>query len=315
MKPTLILSADRHYRDNKPRARTDDYWEAQCRKHLFIDNLQKKYKIPCLDAGDFFNTWKSSPFLEGWLIRNINNSIITVPGNHEIPDHNTDKLDRSSLSVLEAAESITLLKDGYKNPVPIPSTSKRYNYHLVFGFHYGSVFNKKATLEIPEKYKDCNGLKIAVAHMYVYTKYSEWMSKDAVKINAVRRLAPQFDLIVTGHNHLSFNFVNKNSLVVNPGSMMRSRITQIDYKPAVFLWYDENNSIEPIYLPIEENTIEKEIIKINSFSEELKTEEDIISEDIELLFKKNLQFYYNRNNTREEIIDFIDKGFCNEKKS
>jgi len=307
-RPAAIITTDRHYRDDKPRCRKDNFKEAMQNKHLFIEGLQEKYDVPCLDAGDFFDDWTVSAFLEGWLISNITRDLITVPGNHEIPDHNTNRLDRSSLNVLIQSGTIDTVMSGYTDPIMIKSKSSKYDCHLVYGFPFGSAFDKKAELRIPDIAKGSRYLKIAIAHIFAYTEYRDFMGKDAVNVTAINRLAPQFDLIITGHNHLCFSSKTKKNLVINPGSMMRTRSTQTEYKPAVFLWYDEDNTVEPVYLPIEEDVFHKEMVKVNSFSEKLKNEENIIDEDVELLYKKNLELYYKKNETRKSVIDFINRS-------
>lgn len=310
MKPAAIITADNHYRDDIPGCRVDNFWNATIKKHCQLLQEQQRYKIPNLNGGDYFNNWDSSAFLEGWLIRTLNyygQQTITVPGNHELPDHNTNKLDKSSLSVLEAAGVINILKGCYEDPIKIPAVSNKYDFHLVYGFPYGSTFNKNAELKIPEDCKGKKFLKIALAHIFAYTEYREWMSKNAIKISAINRLAHQFDLIVTGHNHQCFISKTKENLVVNPGSMMRIRTNQMDYKPAYFEWFDEDNSVHPVYFDIEDNVLIKQDIKITSISEELNGDE-YINEDIGDLFKNNLQLYFNKNNTREQVVSYIDKS-------
>ena len=109
--PAAIITADMHLRDTVPKCRTDDYWKAQSAKLQSIRDLQEQYQVPILDGGDMLDTWKSSPYLEGWAIDNLPDGIITVPGNHELPYHNVNRLDRSSLNVLGKAGKITILEN------------------------------------------------------------------------------------------------------------------------------------------------------------------------------------------------------------
>jgi len=306
-KPITLLTADIHLRENNPICRKDDYFEAQNRKIRFIKDLSEKNNIPILDGGDLFNNSKSSPFLETWAIKNLPKNFITVPGNHDLLDHSLDQINRSSLGVLEASKIIRVGMGCYKDPIEVPIISDVYKSILIFCFPYGSKFDKNAELEVSENFKEDKYLKIALAHIFAYTTYMDWMSNDAMKVSAINRIAHQFSVIITGHNHSCFISKTSKNIVINPGSLMRSSIKQIDYRPAIFLLFDDL-TIETVYLPIEEGVVEKNKIKVNTLSENLENE-DVIDEDIELLFKHNLQTYYNKNKTRKEVINFIDRGF------
>jgi metallophosphoesterase superfamily enzyme len=147
MKPTAIITADIHIRESRPRNRIDNFWEAQKRKIEFILDLQHKYNgIPILDGGDFLHSWKSSPFLENWIIRKFRKYIfpnmITIPGTHDTPNHNINSLDHSSLSVLEAARTLRILKD-IQSSKTISSSCSSDIEHVVYGFPQGKLSDIK----------------------------------------------------------------------------------------------------------------------------------------------------------------------------
>ena len=124
-----ILTADMHLRLSTPIGRTDDFVKAQQTKMNFISDLQREHNCPVYDAGDVFNSWKSSPELEAWAIKNLPDNFITIPGNHEIPSHNLNLFYKSSLHVIEVAGKAIVLQNGlcYNDDV---------DAH-VFGFGYG----------------------------------------------------------------------------------------------------------------------------------------------------------------------------------
>lgn len=312
-KPSAIITADIHLRDDIPRARTDDFWEAQNKKIDFILDLQNKYDgIPVLDGGDFLHKWKSSPYLENWIIRKRYRfkdldygSVITIPGTHDTPNHNIKYLKESSLCVLEASGIIRLIKS-FNSGIPINcdmDDSKLYS-NLVFGYPWGKLEDiKNKKIEIS---KDWKGRKVLILHTYACKQGSKWFAPDSTNSHAILRMAPQFDLIISGHNHESFVIKQNGRLLVNPGSMMRTTTKQIDHKPRVYLWYAKENEVEPIYLPIEKNVLSTEHIEkqkeknmeSESFIKRLK--EDY---EIKLSFKSNLCDYFISNPTRKSVED------------
>ncbi len=298
--PDVILTADIHLRDTIPICRTDDFFLAQSNKIKFIKNLQEKYNnIPILDAGDLLDKWKSSPYLEAWAIRNLP-YIITVPGNHELPSHNINYLDKSSLSVLEAAGKIKILKDDKE----ILSNYDKYGDQFsITGFPWN--------IPIKKYDGDFKGRRVAIAHILTYESESIWPGLVAIKgIDLLKKMSG-YDLIITGHNHIPFITKYKGRLLVNPGSMTRAHADQINHKPRVYLWYSENNSIEEVYLPIEDNVISREHIerkekrneRVDSFVNRLKDEYEI-----GISFEKNLEAYFSTNRVRYQVKDLIQES-------
>jgi predicted phosphodiesterase len=98
-------------------------------------------------------------------------------------------------------------------------------------------------------------------HTYACKQGNVWYDPDSVSSKTLLRKAKQFDLIITGHNHDSFVIKVGGRLLVNPGSIMRSTTKQINHKPRVYLWYDEDNHVEPVFLPIEKNVLSTEVIE------------------------------------------------------
>ena len=103
-----ILSADWHLRDTVPRCRTDDYWKAQEDKVKQIYAMGYEFGCPVFHAGDLFDHWKNSPYLINWCLNNLPEHFYTCIGNHDVPQHNIDNLEKCGLGVLETAKKIEL---------------------------------------------------------------------------------------------------------------------------------------------------------------------------------------------------------------
>jgi predicted phosphodiesterase len=165
----------------------------------------------------------------------------------------------------------------------------------------------------PEDWKNYETNKIKgrtyfVWHQMVYQGKLPWPGCTDPMAAKLLRKYPQYDLIVTGDNHKPFVEEYEGRILVNVGSMMRTTADQIDYKPAVWLWYAETNTVEKVYLPIEENVISREHLEIkeqrdnrmNAFIEKMDD-----SWDAGLSFEQNLEAYKKTNKVKKSVMSII----------
>jgi len=289
-KPSAILTADWHLRTDVPICRTDDYLVAQNVKVEFIIALAEKYEIPIVVAGDFGNKpqWPNSLLTN--IIMACGSEIYIIPGQHDLPYHRLDKWSEGGLGVLDAAGTIYyLIRD---MPTHIPGIMNAN----VMAFPYGSP--------ISHYEKEGDNKLVAIAHQMVIKDKPLWPGQDAPKANALLKKFSEYDLILTGDNHQAFVEEYQGRLLVNPGSMMRMSVNQINHKPRVYLWYANTNEVEAVYLPIE-----KDVMNIDYL--EIKKERDKridffvshLKQDYEtgLSFEKNLEEFFEKNRTRKEI--------------
>ena len=279
-KADLILCGDIHIRESVPICRTDDFFTAQWKKLSFIKDLQIKHNCPVLCSGDLFDHWKPSPELLSNTINFLPENFHTVYGNHDLPNHNLELESKCGAFTLWQAQII-------------------------------GVFNTCHFGNLPEEESiTIKGKKILVWHKMVYKNELPFPGCTDPKARSILHNYPQFDLILTGDNHQPFTQEYKGRLLVNPGSMMRQEAGQIDYKPAVWLWYAETNTVEPVYLPIVKNTVTREHLevaekresRIHAFVETLNTKGmDAIS------FEKNLEVFFQQNTIREDIKEITYK--------
>lgn len=119
---------------------------------------------------------------------------------------------------------------------------------------------------------------------------------------------PQFDLIVTGHNHKAFVVEKDGRVLVNPGSLTRQEADKDEHKPRVYLWYAKSNTVTPVYLPIEKNVISREHLdrvkerdeRISAFVERLDTDWQI-----GISFEENLERFEKENKVRKSVMEII----------
>lgn len=298
-RPDAILTADWHLRDTVPICRKDDYWLAQMSKLVFVRNLSEKHSCPILHAGDFFNKAKSSQFLEAHILRKFSFgiSLFVCPGNHDLPNHNLNLLPHSSLEVLRAANTIDILK----NSEECYWTDSGLQ---LYAYPWGS--DLKGLQRHP---RASEGTSIALVHHLISKGEDDlWKGAESEQGKALLKKCKGFDLILTGHNHKAFVVEYKNRLLVNPGSLMRMSADQANYKPRVYLWYKETNSVEPVYLPIEKDVITREHIETQEKRDQRM--EAFVSRlndnyEIGLSFEKNLENFFNENRVRKPVKELV----------
>ena len=307
--PDLIITADIHLRDDTPRCRTDDYWKAQSSKIRFIRDLQEKYRVPICDGGDLLDKWKSSPYLEGWSIDNLPEGIITVPGNHELPEHNINRLNKSSLNVLAKARKIQIIQ----------TDNFLFKSNLMFcGFPFGTSLETineiSKKIDYMKKDKTIGGENykfIAIIHILTYESQNLWPGLESIDGASLLRKMKGFDLIITGHNHQPFTIKYGDQLLVNPGSMMRMKADQIDHRPRVYLWYADTNEVEPVYLPIELGVVSREHLeKQEKKNERMEAWVESLEGTLECCFDvvENVEKFFGLNNTRDPVRTLLRKA-------
>lgn len=274
-KPYAILCADLHIREDQPVCRTDNYFAAQEKKLRFIFNLSKEHACPIYCAGDFFDKAKSSKRLEIFimeLIKEYDADIYCIPGNHDLPCHNLDELNNSSLGILEGATVIKIIKTSLGNI---------------------------ADLQIENK-------NIYISHKYI-DKF--WLDANCFyKSFPVNNDC----LYLFGDNHntiVSHVCEDTNTVhIVNPGSMMRMTADQVEHKPCIFLYYAKNNKIEKILLPIKQNIISREHIEKKEIENKQMTafiKRMNLNYNIGFDFKNNMDNHLKTNPIKKSVEEKI----------
>jgi len=294
--PSALLLSDWHLRESIPTCRTDNFWEAQNDKTDFIIDLAKRHNIPILVGGDLGHKAKWSCKLLEWAIEKFKNvEIFVIAGQHDLPQHQTQQWRQSGIGVLHAAGAIKFIQQ--------PETLEGKNI-TIFPFSFGQEMIN------PDEFKKNNKL-IAVTHQMVIENKPLWPGQEAPKGHQLLKEFPEYDLILSGDNHLSFISEYKNRVLCNPGSIMRTTAAQVNHKPRIYLWYAETNEIQVIYLPINQNVISREHIgeskqkkeRMDSYLKRIDSYLKGIRSDveIELSFEQNISEYFQKNRTQIPI--------------
>jgi len=302
-KIVAIFTSDWHFRESNPKCRIDNYFETQSKKLNQIKELQEKNNCPIFDCGDLLDTYKISPYLEGWLIDNLPNRLFTIPGNHDLPNHRIVDLEKSSLNVLEKAKKVNLfLLEGNNNF----KISYETDYFKVTGFYYGEFLNNGTDF-----HKKTRKSKIDIALVHEFISLDKF--PGSITPEQLTEKLPGFDFIFCGHNHLNFADYVNDCQVINIGSMLRMDADQIDFEPGFYVMY-EDTKIERILFNIEKNVIDRKYLdikkneenKMNAFVESLSGKHEFGNN-----FQQNLANYIKKDNnisigTKKKIKKALD---------
>lgn len=284
MKVSAIFSSDWHISSSVPVCRKDDYFKTQRKKIKFILNLAVKHKCPIFIAGDIGD----KPQWKNWLLAKIITlgkvipsevKIYTIAGQHDLPYHNLDLIEESGLWVLNQAGFLRILNE-----------PTNFGNFVVCPFHYG---------EEMIWHSHSSGIRtVALIHQLIIQKGSqEWEKESGYLANHLLREFPCYDLIVSGDNHIPFQIQKEDNILLNCGSLIREEISQIDHKPAVYLWNAEDNIIQKVFVPIEKDVFDT---SLHSFKHEKEEIELFVknlhsAEGFKLNFQSNMQRFFKRN--------------------
>lgn len=275
-----ILTGDWHLRDSLPPCRTDDFEAEMWRKVDYIDTLREKYNVPIFHSGDLFHNWKPSPYLLAKAIQHLPRSFYTIYGNHDLPQHNLELADKCGINVLVAADAVGVIE----------------------GRHWGQEYHHTQCIRIGNR-------SIHLAHIMTYQGKTPYPGCTDTPAAGLLRKYKEYDLILTGHNHQQFVETHDGRLLVNPGCITRQESDEADFRPAVWLWYAESNTVEKHYLPIKKGVVQKpenverveeRNARIDAFISKLNSDWD---ESID--FEQNLERAITVNKVSKEIQGII----------
>jgi len=196
----------------------------------------------------------------------------------------------------------------YKSGVYTLATANKLK--VLKGTHWGEISKVWSIpvylLDASTSYKE-----ILIWHIMTYQGKKPWPGCVDPMAAKLLRKYPQYNLIVTGHNHQSFTETHEDRLLVNPGSLTRHKADQIEHRPCVYLWYAKINTVEPVYLPIEQGVISRDHIertkerndRIDAFISKLDDDwEAAVS------FEENLKRFEDANNVRKSVMEIVYKA-------
>lgn len=256
----FLFLTDTHYRDDKPKGRTDDIMKAQ------FDELGEVLEIcrdedvdAVLHGGDFFNTKKPSHRLVVHILdwcKLLARPVIGVIGNHDITGYNLESVENSGLGVLFESGAVERLDaaEWEKDKIVIKAV------HSSLKFETDYMFDSK--------YDDY--VKIIISHNYVIPADDmPWgfIHPKDIKTNA--------NLVLCGHYHTPFDYSDGKTRWINPGSISRWKLTERDHIPQVLLITVEKGEAKVVYQPLKTAKPGNEIFDLDTVEAQKQQERNI----------------------------------------
>ena len=293
----LLLVGDLHLTDKSPKKRKDDFVKTQNTKMMEIFDIYHQHNCEfIISPGDLFDSHKASDYLKQlWikLLKQYKISILCVFGQHDLRYHTSD-IRNTPIMVMKRAGNVSILKN-------IPSSSD-WAIHI-----YGQSWYEK-TPEITDKSR----LNILVVHKQFYTGKQDFPTQQEVGTNATSFLKKHpFDLVVSGDNHRFFKVSYKSQTLINLGSLMRTRIDQVNHKPRCAIFDTETKELEIIKLKVKPFETVFDMAKEKVEEERSESLQNFIKEIKNTKKSKKLNFIAKlkeaRDMVEEGIAEVIDE--------
>jgi DNA repair exonuclease SbcCD nuclease subunit len=300
----FLCTSDWHLRSTPPKNRVDDFEAELFRKCDYVYNFAYHNQIPyILRAGDLTNsatlpysiTQRYIDLFLNWKEKGVMG--IDVAGQHDMRYHSND-LENTPIMTFSAAKSIQLLTYGDM-------------FEPEEGIHiYGAGWNDP----IPE-IEDPEAFNILIIHSMMISE-KIWYGQE--NYDSARKFLRDndFDLIVSGDNHKTVvaQDYEKNTWLLNTGSLMRQKSDQMDHKPCIFIFDTETRKGEIHYIPCKDISQVMNIEKISKEKEQSKELNDLkekLNENIEesgLDYLLNLRLGLSTSGLSEKAIEFVERS-------
>ncbi len=280
-----IAAADLHLRNDQPPCRTDNFVETQKRKLAELVDASNVHAVPVIVAGDLFHKPIANSALLEWVISildKLDQPMLCVAGQHDLPNHNLARYKESGMAVLEAAGLI------------IPLTSKPYLGVV------GSAFGEEPPA--------CPGASILVRHEMVWQKLPFPGAPATGNATAfIKRMPAGYRFILTGDNHRPFTVPGKTTTLINCGPMTRQNASEADVVPIYWILYDDGKAVPQSY-PAAQDAVSLEHLgrkkeleeRFNTFVEHLEQ-----AREVGLSFEHNLECHLKANAVAKPVCALV----------
>lgn len=230
--------ADLHLWHQAPGCRAEKDWIDLQAKYL--GQLAKRWgeygEPPLLIPGDLFERWNPHPAVITMALDCLPTPCYAVPGNHDLPHHNLEQMDRSAFWTLVRAGAVTLLH--HSRPRPAGEL-------VLWGYPFGQPVRPR-----PHYDGGSMSLHVAVVHDYIWRKGCGYPGAPEEKQVGRRRTDLEgYDVAVFGDNHVPFDHLAGDCEVSNCGTFIRRKRDEVRVEPSVVLIY-QNGTTGRSYLDI-----------------------------------------------------------------
>ncbi len=228
--PVAILVSDLHLSEKAPKNRAEkgkDWYKAMESSLTELTLLRIKFdNIPILCAGDIFDKWDSNAELINFAIARLPRGMYCVPGQHDLPNHNTQEIHRSAYWTLVGSETIENLSSG----------AIAYDGVFMQGFGWNEELSSPSPVNKEE------GIRVAVVHKYCWNKGNNYPgARNSEHVKSHVKKLKGFDAAVFGDNHKHFSCTVRKTSVWNNGLFMPRKIDEKDVIPRVGVLYSDKS--------------------------------------------------------------------------
>jgi DNA repair exonuclease SbcCD nuclease subunit len=298
-----LITSDWHLRHNIPKCRTDDFQKAQWDKVGQIFQLARNKGAIIIHAGDLFE--ESSPHygsvnqLMALIRKKYPDEIMySIAGNHDLPNHNIKFINKCGYGAMINSGCIT---------------------HLPSVFYDVGVVIHSANWKEPLPDNDSlseDSFNIILLHQFVFpdTIPKHWKLSNAFTAKDLIRKYNKAQVIITGHNHMSFIEEVDGTVLINPGALTRHKADQKDHHPTVYLLDTEEMHLEAFPLKISKNVIssehidliKKQEIRLEKYMEVLKDQQ--LDESLSIDYEKEVQELIDNSELEELVKLYMEKA-------
>jgi predicted phosphodiesterase len=310
----IMVVGDTHFRASTPVKRIDDFAMTGINKLNFILETANKEKCEKIFfTGDIFHTYKLNndilPFIYAFSRFPLIDKY-TVIGNHDIPHHNESKVLETPLGLLDSLGYLKILPKKLVCP-DITVYAKNY---------YNGIDKDREVYHIDDTELNDSQFNIVIAHSMLV---NDEVPFDHCSLQDEFIQNTKADIVITGHDHLGYGVKKfNNTYFFNPGSVLRSSISEINRTPKVYIltlyWNDEGTKdidVKIVNIPIEEpektfNLLLVDIAKekeqeVSEFVKFLSSSNQELATDVSTLIKTLAEKHKYDNDVVELVTEKI----------
>lgn len=306
--PMGLFCSDIHLSDEVPsaRAETAKEWRAVQNEYLLsVVDLANKYKVPLFIAGDIFHTPEVSHQLLNDTMLSLDRChapVFAIAGNHDMPHHNYNNLQKSAYGSLAISGKIDNL-----DPFDKIVYTKAKRRIKVWGFPFGQ--------ELVSIEDEPDMINVAMVHKFCwFGKHTSHKKEDeSSRADVLAKQLTGFKAAVFGDNHTGF-LHERDVDIFNCGCMIPRRMPEQLLTPQVGLLHSDGR-IKPIKL---DTSKDKWKDKIEMPENPVTSNLDVYSifEGMEALPKEAKVDYFEhvmqlieQNDIRNEVKYIVSKTF------
>lgn len=233
-----LITADWHISGTRPRCRADEDWmESQRQDIEAVWQIAREQRVEAVwILGDLFDTSRVATEAVNLVLTEFEKApcaVYTLCGNHDLPYHSFDLLERSSIG--------TVL-----HKFPMLDTDQSIG---VVAYPFG----KEPEYGALSDYMKANGLHTWITHQLTFPNDAARPVKGVGGVVAQELLdaCPAASVILTGDYHHGYVYTAPDGRrVITPGCLNIGDADMKDYQPQVYIFDTFDLSVEAVKLPI-----------------------------------------------------------------